>query len=331
MANSNLYSAVIDLLIYLYTRSSTAGEDLSVDQRSAALKIYEQLSLDLSKLVVEKLQVEDDTVLIRLTAFVTALSASHSRRVNSAKSVKFSDISVHDTSECPVDTSAIQPAADKTIGCSNLSDKNSVAVLLQDSGAALWQLICDSCWMSLRRASEVSSVCSLRYLSAVYETFISDRLLVKLLEKCGESPSDCSETPGFRFFCKILLPLISAWSQLTDTRTDAAKLLVRVLWTSYCYLAKDDKAKALSEMVSSLTFKNSIFVKFCGHLISSVSVQDDAVAQWVRKDEFGLFIVSLTKGLCQRVRAGGQAEIGLTCLDNDKQELICACLTSGWS
>jgi hypothetical protein len=49
------------------------------------------------------------------------------------------------------------------------------------------------------------------------------------------------------------------------------------------------------------------------------------------KDEFGLFIVSLTKGLCQRVRAGGQAEIGLTCLDNDKQELICACLTSGSS
>jgi hypothetical protein len=204
-----------------------------VDQQSAALKIYEQLSSDLAKLVVEKLQVEDDTVLIRLTAFVTALSASHSRRPSSVKSVKFADSGVCDTPECPIDTSVKQTAADVATGFSDSTNKNATALLLQDTNAALWQLICDSCWMSLRRASEVSSVCSLRYLSAVYETFISDRLLVKLLEKCGESPSDCSETPGFRFFCKILLPLISAWSQLTDTRTDAAKLLVRVLWTSF--------------------------------------------------------------------------------------------------
>ena len=306
------------MLLYLHNRASTQVEDKSVDQQVAAAGIYRQLSQEVTKLVLEKLQTQDEWVLTRLTTFITSLCINNSTRTNVTKSVRFSE------GDC-TDTIVTEQVKDESVDL-DLVHRSSSYLLIQDENAALWHLLCESCWMTFHQAHEFSSSHGLKYFSKIFELFISDHLLAVLLERSGYSQikDDCSEHLGMRFLHKMVLPLVSVWHQSTDGEDDAAALFT-VLWAVFRYIPQDYRVKALNDMMMTLTFQNAVFVKFCCKLISS-GLHDPAVVRWVHEDEFGLFIISLTKGLCQRVLG---TEVGVN-LDHDKQELLCACLTSGW-
>ena len=292
LASSVLYRSVADLLLFLHTSSANDN--------------YQQLCTDISSLVSDKLKTDDAVVTARLVSLVTSFGASKSSASIATKSVKFSSNAKEDIAHKSV-TSELESSPEVTL-----------SPLLTDSSSILWQMISSSCFESLQKSGNERN--SLVYFSQVFEAFVCDRLLIELLERHSISVSDVHKLQ-ISFFQEVILPWISSTSSWKNP--DIENPIVLTLWTSFRSIPEDDMLEALSCLTSSFSPDSRIYLRFLSLLISSPISKRCSIVQWIRGEEFGRFIVSLTKELCHQVYSESEN------LDSSKQGFLFDLLSSG--
>jgi len=323
LANSCLYFSLVDLLGYLHraaTDGEQPGEAFDVVQSTAAKNIYHALTSEISRSVLDKLRSGDEVVVSRLGAFLLCITSGKSGVRTCAKVARFST----DEIKLAADSVAAGAEESPTVTKEGLS---CGVDFMRDDVSPLWCLVSESCATSYSLVRGQSSHGHLRLLADVLCSAPGDRLLTDLLMRAGISASDGAA--GCRDFLeRIVLPLADEFHS-----DESSRHVLDLLSAIYGRLEPGDRVSVARE-VCGRAARNAICADFLSELVLSKATPDD-VRCWLGGEEFGSFVTSLVRTVCQRhSAAAGSDEVESDPMVSDHRsmddrhwKLLCACVT----
>lgn len=198
-----------------------------------------------------------------------------------------------DNLESQKETQEKQDSISKT----DSKDSSNKRSLLMQPNNVLSELVNTACLKSLRRAKGTSDPRHLAFFSQSFAAFCSKELVSFLVSNFHPNLEDSATDLTALFIKEILLSWMTEINKnLTASGSQLIDHLIEITAMAWGLLDGMTKTKQLSELIQNLSGCD-LLCQLLQKLI--VSNDDAAVSQWLRDAEFGEFVVSLARDLCQ--------------------------------
>lgn len=323
LANSHFYVCFVDLLAVLQ-RVMWDDRQTNDERSDAAKSVYERLTAEISRSVMDKLETGDEAVVSRLETFLLCLTGKCSvpaDRKNAEKLVRF----VSEQSGEAESTSTADDEEPLTVESESSQGMLFGCDPARDDRSPLWRLISDSCWLSYHCVRSQSSSRHLGFLAAILRSNTTDQLLKDLMARAELWPTSAASVHR-DFLEQMVLPLVDKFGDHEGSRH-----ILSVMSLIYAQLQPDEQVLVARE-ITDRAARNLICANFLGDIISSKESSDE-VRRWVRGDEFGRFVVELTDDVCRRQlmttkssEVPDESMVNDQSMDDSHWKLLCACL-----
>lgn len=203
--------------------------------------------------------------------------------------------------DCDVDKLESQKEAKEKEDSSSKADSkdssNKRSVLMKPN-KVLSELVNKACLKSLRCAKEASEPNHLAFFSRSFAAFGSKGLISFLVSNFQQNAEDSATDLTASFIKDILLSWMMELNQnVTSSSSQLIDHLIEITVMAWSLLDGMIKKKQLSELIQNLGGCD-IVCQLLQRLIASN--HDAAVSEWLHDAEFGEFVVSLARDLCQQ-------------------------------